>query len=112
MAPDDPMPNCRLFYGSAALNGTDGCLLASVAGRVRPVELGHHRYAHGDDRGVWPRLMAYLQADPDLSAALLASTVVRAHMSTAGAPKNKGMDPALDRSRGGFGSQIHMLAGA
>ena len=34
------------------------------------------RYAHWYDRGVWPRLMAYLQADPDLSAVLLDSTVV------------------------------------
>ena len=31
-------------------------------------------------------------------------------MSAAGAPQNKGTDPALGRSRGGFGTQIHMLA--
>ena len=54
--------------------------------------------------------MAYLQADPDLSAVRLDSTVVRAHVSAAGAPKNKGTDPALGRSRGGFGTQIHILA--
>ena len=51
--------------------------------------------------------MAYLQADPDLSAVPLDSTVVRVH---AGAPQNKGTDHALGRSRGGFGTQIHVLA--
>ena len=35
---------------------------------------------------------------------------MRAHVSAAGAPQKKGLDPALDRSRGGFGSQIHILA--
>ena len=54
--------------------------------------------------------MAYLQADPDLFAGLLDSTVGRAHVSAAGAPPNKGTDPALGRSRGGFGTQIHILA--
>ena len=50
--------------------------------------------------------MAYLRDEPDLSAVRLDSTVGRA----AGAPKTKEPDPALGRSRGGFGSQIHILA--
>ena len=54
--------------------------------------------------------MAYLQADPDLSAVPLDSTVVRMHAGAAGAPQNKGTDHALGRSRGGFGTQIHVLA--
>ena len=54
--------------------------------------------------------MAYLRAKPALSAVWLDSTVARAHVSAAGAPKKKGLDPALGRSRGGFGSQIHILA--
>ena len=90
----------------------------------------YRRWAAWCDRGVWPRLMAYLQADPDLSAVRRDSTVVRAHVSAAGAqrppadqaavlrahvsaagaPQNKGTDPALGRSRGGFGTQIHILA--
>ena len=60
---------------------------------------------HGCDRGAWPRLMIYLQADPDLSAVWLNSAVV----SAAGAPQ-KGLDPALGRSRGGFSSRIRILA--
>ena len=70
----------------------------------------YRRYVHGCDRGVWRRLMAYLQADPDLSAVQLDSTIVRAHVSVAGAPKHPRTDHALGRSRGGFGTQIHILA--
>ena len=55
---------------------------------------------------VWPRLLAYLQAKPDLSAALLDSTIV----SAAGAPKKKESDPARGRRRGVFGPKIHILA--
>ena len=54
--------------------------------------------------------MAYLQADPDRSAVRLDSTVAYAHVSAAGAPKNKGTALALGRSRGGFDTQIHVLA--
>ena len=45
-----------------------------------------------------------------MSAVLLDSTIVRAHVSAAGAPKKQGTDPALGRSRGGFGTKIHILA--
>ncbi len=45
--------------------------------------------------------MAYLQAKPELSAGRLDSTV---------APQNKGLDPALGRSRGGISTKIHSLA--
>ena len=54
--------------------------------------------------------MAYMRAKPALSAVWLDSTVGRAPVSAAGAPKKKETDPALGRSRGGFGSQIHILA--
>ena len=53
--------------------------------------------------------MAYLQADPDLSAVRLDSTVVRAHVNAEGAPQNQGTDPD-DRSRDGFGTKIRILA--
>ena len=41
---------------------------------------------------------------------LLDSTIVRAHVSAAGTPQKKETEPALGRNRGGFGSQIHILA--
>ena len=59
----------------------------------------YYRFAHGCDRGVGPRLMAYLRD----------STVGRAHVSAAGAPK-KGTKSRLGRNRGGFSTQIHILA--
>ena len=67
-------------------------------------------YAHGCNQGVWPRLMTYLRAELELSAVLPDSTVVRMHAGAEGAPKKKGRDPVLGRSRGGFSSQIHILA--
>ena len=70
----------------------------------------YRRWAAWCARGVWPRRMAYLQADSELSAGLRDSTVVRAHACAAGAPKKKGLDPALGRSRAGFSTQIHILA--
>ena len=57
-----------------------------------------------------PRVRAGCLAEPDLSAGLRDSTVVRAHASAAGAPKKKGWDPALGRSRAGLSTQIHILA--
>ena len=37
---------------------------------------------------------------------LLDSTIVRAHVSAAGAPQKKEAEPTLGRNRGGFGTQI------
>ena len=62
------------------------------------------------NRGIWPRLLAHMQAKPDVSAVRLDSTIERAHVSAAGAPKTKEADLALGRSRGGFDTQIHILA--
>ena len=46
--------------------------------------------------------MAYVPADPDLSAVLLNSPVVRAHVRAAVAPPKKEAEPSLGHSRGGF----------
>ena len=87
--------------------GTPWCQLPAEYGQWNSV---YRRWAAWCDRGVWSRLMASLQTDADLSAGLLDSTVVRAHVSAAGAPKNQETDPAFGRSRGGFSTQIHILA--
>ena len=98
------------FCRSVALDGTDG-----RAVRALPPEYGkgnsvYGRYAAWRNQGVWPRLLAHLQAAPDRSAVLLDSPIGRAHASAAGAPKNKEAESALGRSRGGFGTQIPILA--
>ena len=62
-----------------------------VTGYVQEGERGLSSLAEKCDRGVWPRLMAYRQADPDLSAVWLDST--------AGAPARGG---CAQGQRGGF----------
>ena len=64
----------------------------------------------GATGAIWPRRMAYLQADPDLFAVRLDSTVVRAHVNAEGAPQNQGTDSDLGRSRPGGGTKIRILA--
>jgi transposase len=51
-----------------------------------------------------------LSIDRDLAEVMLDSTAVRAHQHAAGAQKNTA--PALGRSRGGFGTQIHGIVDA
>jgi transposase len=63
-------------------------------------------------KGVWQRVFDVLQ-DPDLEWLILDSTVVRAHSCAAGAEKKwdgtGGQDEqALGRSRGGFGTKVHV----
>jgi transposase len=57
--------------------------------------------------GVFEKIMAHLQ-DPDLGVLLLDSTVVRAHQHAAGAKGSCAEAEALGRSRGGFGTKIHV----
>ena len=70
--------------------------VSAVCGLVRPRHLAH--------------LMHSVQADPDLSAVLLDSTIVRAHVRAVGAPRNQELDPALGRSRGGFSTKVHRMS--
>ena len=87
--------------------GGHGGAHLGARGRPRTRSMAVTTWRH---QGVWPRLRAHRQAQPDLSAVRLDSTVVRAHVSVAGAPKHKEAEPARGRSRGGFGTQIHILA--
>ncbi len=104
-------------HGRLFVEAARGMARSGTPWRRWPPEYGkgnsvYRRLAHGCARGVWSRRMAYLQAkpEPELSAGLRDSTVVRAHASAAGAPKKKGLDPALGRGRGGLSTQIHILA--
>ncbi len=89
-----------------ARSGTPWRRLPAAYGKGNSV---YRRWAAWCARGVWPRRMAYLQAKPELSAGLLDSTVGRARVR-GGRAQKKGRDPALGRSRGGLGTQIHILA--
>jgi len=57
--------------------------------------------------GVFQAIMGKLQ-DPDLGALLLDSTIIRAHQHAAGAEGSSAEAEALGRSRGGFGTKIHV----
>ena len=65
-----------------------------------------HRFNEWSKKCTWQRIFAIVQ-DPDLEWLMLDSTVVRAHHHAAG--MNGGdNDQALGRSRGGFGTKIHL----
>ena len=91
------------FRGSVTLDGTDGRALPPEYGKWNLV---YCRYAAWCNQGVWPRLLIHLQAKPDVSAVLLDSTIVRAHVS---APKERGGSRAGPQP-GQLGTQIHILA--
>jgi transposase len=57
--------------------------------------------------GVFQTIMEKLQ-DPDLGVLLLDSTIIRAHQHAAGAEGSSAEAEALGRSRGGFGTKIHV----
>ena len=65
-----------------------------------------HRFNAWCQKGVWQRVFEAVQ-DPDLEWLMLDSTVIRAHHHAAG--MNGGDDDqALGRSRGGFGTKVHL----
>lgn len=65
-----------------------------------------HRFNAWCKKGVWTRVFEAVR-DPDLEWLMIASTVIRAHHHAAG--MNGGADDqCLGRSRGGFGTKIHL----
>ena len=70
----------------------------------------YHRFNEWCKMGVWKRVFEAVR-DPDLEWLMIDSTVVRAHHHAAG--MNGGDDDqALGRSRGGFGTKIHLAVEA
>src|SRR5437870_5853193 len=65
------------------------------------------RFNRWGKNDVFQKIMEALQ-DPDLGALLLDSTVIRAHQHAAGAENSSAEAEALGRSRGGFGTKIHV----
>lgn len=65
-----------------------------------------HRFNEWCKKGVWGRVFEAVK-DPDLEWLMLDSTVIRAHQHAAGM-NGGGDDQALGRSRGGFGTKVHL----
>jgi transposase len=57
--------------------------------------------------GVFTKIMELLK-DPDVEILMMDSTVIRAHQHAAGAKGSSAEAEALGRSRGGFGTKIHL----
>jgi transposase len=70
----------------------------------------YHRFNEWCKKGVWQRVLSAVQ-DPDLEWLLLDSTVIRAHLHSAGM-NTEADDQALGRSRGGFGTKLHLAVDA
>ena len=97
------------FRGCAVLDGAVGRLLASVAVRLWEVELDLSAMPIGALRA--SGRAGWLTCGTSRICPRCCWTARScAHVSAAGAPQHKETDPALGRSRGGFGSKIHILA--
>ena len=74
--------------------------------RIQQSNTVFHRFNGWCKKGVWSRVFETVR-DPDLEWLMIDSTVIRAHHHAAG--MNGGADDqALGRSRGGFGTKIHL----
>jgi len=47
----------------------------------------YQRFARWNERGIWAEMLSYFADDPDMEWLILDSSIVRAHMSAAGASK-------------------------
>ena len=105
-------PTRRQGRAWPSLRGSAALWMARMGapGRAWPPAYGkgnsvYGRYAAGCNQGIWPRLLAHLQAQPDLSAVRLDSTIAaRTGARAAGAPlcaKQAAPESTRARARGG-----------
>jgi transposase len=102
----------RQFMEAVWYVGRTGCqwrLLPTYYGYWRSV---HRRFKKWSDKGIWLRLFERIQHEPDMEAAMIDATIVRAHACSAGYGKESQPQQALGRSRGGFSTKIHALVDA
>ena len=68
------------------------------------------RFASWAKKGVWSRLLTFVQQEPDLESVMIDSTIVRSHASAAGYRNQE--EQGFGRSKGGFTTKIHAVVDA
>jgi transposase len=96
----------RLFVDAILWFAKTGAPLRDLPERFGNWNSVWRRFDRWSTKGVWLRIFEELK-DPDLEWLILDSTVIRAHQHAAGAIKGD-TDQALGRSRGGFGTKLHI----
>jgi transposase len=97
----------RLFVDAVLWIAKTGAPWRDLPERFGKWNSAWRRFDRWSAKGVWRRVFEELK-DPDLEWLILDSTVIRAHQHAAGAVKKGGADQALGRSRGGFGTKLHI----
>ncbi|MDP3749137.1 MAG: IS5 family transposase, partial [Phenylobacterium sp.] len=109
-----PRSNGRLFVDALLWMARSGGRWRDLPERFGPYQTAKRRYYRWIEMGVLNRLFEAVAAEPDLEWVMLDATVIRAHAQAAGARRKKGGPDAqaLGRSRGGFGTKIHVCVDA
>ncbi|WP_020476075.1 IS5 family transposase [Zavarzinella formosa] len=101
----------RNFLNAVLYLSKTGLAWRDLPDRFGKWDTAYHRFNQWCKKGVWQRLFEAVSRDADMEWLMMDSTVIRAHPHAAG--MNGGADDeALGRSRGGFGTKIHLAVDA
>ena len=118
LPPQKPLTGRPVLDHRRVLNGILWVLRSGSPWRDLPGRYGNwstvsSRFYRWCRRGVWRRVLSALQREADAAGGvdwkvhMVGSTTVRAHHSAAGARGGQ-QNEALGRSRGGFGTKLHL----
>ncbi len=102
----------RRFIEGVWFVARSGCQWRLLPERYGSWRAVHMRFKEWSDKGVWKQLFESMHIEADKEAAMIDTTIIRAHACSAGYKKDSGDQEALGRSRGGFTTKIHALVDA